>query len=42
MENKPVNNTQKVPLANKRMGLTLMSIALAFFVAIFLKKILLG
>jgi hypothetical protein len=42
VENKPASHSQKVSLANKRMGLTLGSIALVFFIAIFIKKILLG
>jgi len=44
VENKPANTqrVEKISLANKRMGLTLMSIALAFFIAIFIKKIVLG
>ncbi|MEI7531689.1 MAG: cytochrome oxidase small assembly protein [Betaproteobacteria bacterium] len=42
MDNNSASTSQKTSSANKRMGLTLMSIALVFFVAIIIKRTFLG
>lgn len=41
-DTKEVVSNQKASSANKRMGLTLLSIAIAFFVSVILKKIFFG